>query len=136
MMNKESCMQPDWTRGTTETQISSLIWYLSLMTNSTQGLHKKWSFPLRISSLFVQCKVIFNFFQRYWWSMIPAVWLDKRYNWPNPTKSGSLRCSLFWWYFQAKNLRDRSILSRDIDNQKTLKYDCTRAHVTSHNQEQ
>ena len=33
-------------------------------------------------------------FHRYWWSMNPVIWLDKRQKGPNPTKGGSLRCYL------------------------------------------
>ena len=39
-------------------------------------------------------KKSFDSFQRYCWSKNPVIWLNKRYTWPHPTKSGSLRCYL------------------------------------------
>ena len=42
--------------------------------------------PLVVSS--------FDTFQRYWLSKNPVIWMDKRYYWPHPTKSSSLRSYL------------------------------------------
>ena len=36
-----------------------------------------------------ESKTSIDSFHRYWWSKNPAIWLE-RYNWPNPTKNGSL----------------------------------------------
>ena len=63
---------------------------------------------------------VLDFFQKYWWSENPEIWLDERYNWPHPTKSGSHRCYLS---LHAKNLRDQFIPSRDIDDQTILQSD-------------
>ena len=39
-------------------------------------------------------KISLNSFPRYWWLKNLAIWLDKRHNWPHPTRSTSLRCYL------------------------------------------
>ena len=51
--------------------------------------------PLMISlSLCKKSKISLASFDRCWWSKSTAIWLDKRHNWPHPTKSGSLWCYL------------------------------------------
>ena len=35
-------------------------------------------------------KISIGFFLWYCWSKNPAVWLDKKYHWPHPTKGGNL----------------------------------------------
>ena len=67
------------------------------------------------------------YLQRYWWSNNPAIWLDKRHNWPHLTKSGTLR-----WYlplvsiFIQKN-KDHLILSTDTHaHQRILQSDYTK----------
>ena len=68
-----------------------------------------------------------SYLQRYWWSNNPAIWLDKRHNWPHLTKSGTLR-----WYlplvsiFIQKN-KDHLILSTDTHaHQRILQSDYTK----------
>ena len=42
----------------------------------------------------------------YWWSKSSAVWLDKRYTWPHPSKSDSLRCYLLLMTFSMQRTED------------------------------
>ena len=60
-------------------------------------------------------KLSTDFFHRYWWSKNPATWLDRRYNSPHLTKSGSLRSYFHLMVISLqKNLRYRLIPSRDL----------------------
>ena len=77
LIAEQKILQFDWMRDTTchtQPKSSSLRCYLPLMTISMQ----------KLGSL--------DSFHRYWRSKNPAIWLDKRQNWPHPTKIGSLRC--------------------------------------------
>ena len=82
-------LQSNWTRGTTShTQPKSVV----SDTNFLLWL-----------SLCRKSKMLLDSFQKYWWSKISAIWLDKRHIWLHPIKRNSLRCYLhFWSYLHVK----------------------------------
>ena len=62
-------------------------------------------------------KTSIDSFLKYCWSKNLAIWLDKKHNWPHPTKNRNPRCYL------------HLILSRDIDDQKILLSDWRRGTI-------
>ena len=92
------------------------------------------TFPWWLSTCKISRRLI-DSLQRYWWSRFSTIWLDKRNNWPHPTKSGSLKCYLSLMpNLMQKKLRYNLIPSRDIDHQTILQYDWTRDIIDKLNQ--
>ena len=84
------------------------------------------TFPSWISP-WKSSKISTDSFHRYCWSKNPGICLDKRHTWPNPTKTGSLRCYVpLMTNSMHKRLSYQWILSRVIDNQRILQSDWTR----------
>ena len=84
------------------------------------------TFPSWISP-WKSSKISTDSFHRYCWSKNPAICLDKRHTWPNPTKTGSLRCYVpLMTNSMHERLSYQWILSRVIDNQRILQSDWTR----------
>ena len=71
-LDDQRILQSDWMRDTLGKKIASLRYYLPLMIISMQIEY--WEYQLTFSR-----------------DKSPAIWLDERYNWPHPTKSGSFR---------------------------------------------
>ena len=64
----------DWTRDTTSN------------TKQKWGSHKCYLPPLMTNSM-QKTKILFDYFQRYWWSFNhPAIWLDQKHIWQQPTR--------------------------------------------------
>ena len=46
------------------------------------------------------------FFQRYWWSKNPAIWLVEKHNWLHSTKKVLVSKAIFsWWITSCKELK-------------------------------
>ena len=71
-------LQSDWTRGTTNQTLSTLV--------VSDASFPWWLSPCKKS------KISLDSFQRHWWSKNQGIWLHERQNWPHPSKSGTLRC--------------------------------------------
>ena len=47
-------------------------------------------------------KISLDFFQRYWRSKNPAIWLNERYNWQNQSKEVVPDATLVWWLYLSE----------------------------------
>ena len=72
-------LQSDWTSGTPG--------YIQPKVVVSDATFPWWLSPCKWN------KLSFDSFLRYW-SKNPAIWFDKKHNWPHPMKSSSLRCYL------------------------------------------
>ena len=82
-------LQYDWTSGTNDhmqPKVVGLRCYFSLMIVSMQ-----------------KSKILIDSFPDHWWSKNPAVWLNKRHNWPHQTKFVAPDANFLWWLSQCKN---------------------------------
>ena len=83
-----------------------------------------WLFSCRKSNRLVDSLKI------YWWSNIPAIWLNERHNWPH-WKLLVSDAAFPWWLTPCKKLGYHLIHSRDIDDQRILQSDWTKG-TTGH----
>ena len=64
----------------------NLIWWKAQLAIPNQNTFSTWLSPCKLYTRSIDS------FQKYWWSKNPVIRLEKRYNWPPPTKSFSLKC--------------------------------------------